>query len=58
MMWHPAEIVDENVPIALAILGVNFALETYSMGVAYKEIKREAAKIDMTLSVCGCMRCV
>jgi hypothetical protein len=50
-LWHPAEINNANVPIALGILAVNLALECYSMQVAYKEIKREAAKSDMTVRV-------
>jgi zinc transporter 9 len=51
-LWHPAEINSENVPIALGILAVNLALECYSMQVAYKEIKREAAKSNITVRVC------
>ena len=50
---HPGELIDENVPIALSILAINFGLESWSMRVALMEMRREAEKAGMTVRVCG-----
>ena len=44
-LFHPGHV--ESYSIALGVLGVSFALESYSSAVAVSEIKKEAAKSNM-----------
>lgn len=42
---HPHDI--EGIHLALGILGISFAVESYSSAVAVAEIKAEASKLKM-----------
>ena len=46
LLMHPGEL--ESLPTACAVLGACGVLESYTLSVAWKELKSEASKIGMT----------